>query len=153
GSVFLDGGFTATAGAVRFHSAVISGVLNCRGARLTSSDQAGCSLVADAMTTTGDVVLDQGFTAAGAVRLPGADIGGQLNCRAANLAGGDTDGCSLVADGMKTGGHVLLDRGFIAAGAVRLPGADIGGQVNCRAASLTGGGRDGCSLVAEGMKA
>jgi hypothetical protein len=152
GSVFLDGGFTATAGAVRFHSAAISGVLHCRGAQLTGSDHAGYSLVADAMTTTGDVVLDQGFTAAGAVRVPSADIGGQLNCRSAVLAGRDSHGCSLVAEGMKTGGHVLLDRGFNAAGSVWLPGADIGGQLNCRSAVLAGRDSNGCSLVAEGMK-
>ena len=37
-----------------------------------------------------------GFTAAGAIRLLGADIAGQLNCRGAQLTGTDTHGNSAI---------------------------------------------------------
>ena len=151
GDVFLDRGFTA-AGAVRLPGAAITGKLNCRGAQLTGQNQSRNALVGDAMKVGAGVFLDGGFTAAGAVRLPGADITGQLNCRGAELTGHDQDGDALVADGIKVGGDVVLDREFTAAGAVRLLGADITGQLNCRGARLTGQNQDGKALDASGMK-
>jgi hypothetical protein len=151
GSVFLDQGFTA-AGAVRLHSADIIGQLSCHGAQLTGADKDGNALVADGMKVSGSVLLDQGFTAAGAVRLPGADITGLLSCRGAQLTGKNTDGNALVAEGMKVSGSVFLDQGFTAAGAVRLPGADITGQLSCHGAQLTGADKNGNALVAGGMK-
>ena len=45
------------------------------------------TLFAEGMQAGGDVFLGDGFTAAGAVRLPGAVIAGQLNCNGAELAG------------------------------------------------------------------
>ena len=177
GDVFLDEGFTAAgrdrAGRCGHHRPA---QLQRRPADRPDSD--GDALSADGMKVGGDVFLDKGFTAAGAVRLAGADITGQLNCRGAQLTGRDNDGnalaadgmkvggeCvprrrvhrggggpagrrghhrpaqlprrpadrhdndgnALVADGMKVGGDVFLDGGFTAAGAVRLPGADITG--------------------------
>ena len=151
GDVFLNDGFTA-AGAIRLHSADITGQLNCRGAQLTGTDDDGRALVADGMKVSGGVFLDSGFTAAGAVQLLQADITGQLICRGAQLTGTDGDGDALVADGMKVSGGVFLEGGFTAAGAVRLPGADITGQLNCRGAQLTGTDGDGWALVADGMK-
>jgi hypothetical protein len=148
GSVFLDQGFTA-AGAVRLPGADITGQLICRGARLTDADSGGNALVADRLKA-GRVLLDQGFNAAGAVRLLDADIGGQLSCSGARLTGADSDGSALVADGVRVAGDMGLDQGFAAAGAVRLPGADIGGQLNCSGARLTGAGN---ALVADRMKA
>ena len=151
GDVFLDGGFTA-AGAVRLPGAAITGQLSCRGAQLTSQNQGGNALVGDGMKVGGNVFLDGGFTAAGAVRLPSAAITGQLSCRGAQLTSQDQGGNALVGDGMKVGAGVFLDRGFTAAGAVRLPGADITGQLNCRGAKLTGQNQYGDALDAGGMK-
>lgn len=69
-----------------------------------------------------------GSTLTGPLRLPGASMTGALNCRGAHLADCDNDGNALVADGIRAGGEgVLLDSGFTAAGAVRLPRADITG--------------------------
>ena len=151
GDVFLDGGFTA-AGAVWLPGADITGQLSCRGAQLTGQNRGGDALVGDGMKVGGDVFLDRGFTAAGAVRLPGAAITGKLNCRGAQLTGQNQSRNALVGDGMKVGGDVFLDRGFTAAGAVRLPGAEITGQLNCRGARLTGQNQDGKALDASGMK-
>ena len=151
GDVFLDEGFTA-AGAVRLPGAHITSQLNCGGAQLTGHDQDGDALVADGITVGGGgVFLGGGFTAAGAVRLPAAHITSQLNCRGgAQLTGHDQDGNALVADGM-TVSDVFLGEGFTAAGAVRLPGAHITGQLSCRGAQLTGTDRNGNALAAEGM--
>jgi hypothetical protein len=147
GEVHLYRGFTA-GGAVVLSGADIAGDLSLTGAQLAGTDGDGNALVAEGMNAHHDVLLDQEldgdeagrpFTAAGAVRLARADIGGQLTCGGAQLAGTNSDGYSLVADGVKVGASVLLDDGFTAAGTVslnsvraerlvlspaRLPGAD-----------------------------
>ena len=119
GSVLLTSGFTA-AGAIRLTGAEITSQLNCSGAQLTGTDSDGNTLVADGMKAGGDVFLTGRFTAAGVVRLRGADITGQFGCRGAQLTGTDSDGNTLVADGMKVGEDVFLDGGFTAAGTVSL---------------------------------
>jgi hypothetical protein len=136
---------------VHLLGAGIDGQLSCRGAQLQGSDANGDALVADRLKVGGDVFLDEWFTAAGAIRLPSAEITGQLNCRGAQLQGSDANGDALVADRLKVGGSVVLDRGFTAAGAIRLSGAEITGQLNCRGAQLHG--RDSNNaLVANGLK-
>ncbi len=130
GGVFLDEGFTAT-GAVRLAGGHITGQLSCRDAQLIGCDDEDNALVADRLKASGGVFLDGKFTAPGAVRLLGADITGQLCCRGARLTGYDRDGNALVADWLKASGGVFLDKGFTAAGAVRLLGADITGQLEC----------------------
>ena len=122
-------GFSA-AGAVRLHDADITGQLNCAGAQLTGYDRYGDALIGDGMKVSGDVFLNRGFTAAGAVRLPGADITGQLNCGGARLAG--QGGNALGASGMRVGGDVFLDGGFTAAGTISLNSAHVGGSVSLR---------------------
>ena len=135
GSVLLTGGFTA-AGAVRLPGAEITSQLNCSGAQLTGADSDGDALVADGMKAGGDVFLTGRFTAAGVVRLHGADITGQLGCRGAQLTGADSDGNTLVADGMKVGEDVFLDGGFTAAGTVSLNSTRVGGSVYLAPAAL-----------------
>ena len=54
---------------------------------------------------------------------------------------------------MKVGGEVHLYKGFTAAGAVVLKGADITGDLSLRGAQLNGKNRDGNALDADGMKA
>jgi hypothetical protein len=81
----------------------------------------------------------RGFTAIGdgsrgAVRLPGAKIGGQLDCAGAQLR--NDSGPALSAGGLQVDQDVYLTGGFTAAsgrgdGAVILVGAHIGGQLSC----------------------
>jgi hypothetical protein len=125
GVVFLDDGFEA-AGAVRLAGASIERQLSMGGAKLTGTDPVGNALFAEGMRVTGGVVLDEGFEAAGAVRLLGASIEGQLSMRGAKLTGTDPDGDALVADGMRVTGEVFLDGGFEVAGTVRLTDAECG---------------------------
>ena len=135
GSVLLTGGFTA-AGAVRLTAAEITSQLACSGAQLSGTDSEGNTLVADGMKAGGDVFLTGRFTAAGVIRLRGADITGQLGCRGAQLTGADSDGNTLVADGMKVGEDVFLDGGFTAAGTVSLNSTRVGGSVFLAPAAL-----------------
>ena len=151
GGVYLENGFT-TAGAVRLLGADITGQLSFRDAHLTGIDRDGNALHADGLKVAGGVFLVGEFIAAGAVRLPGADITGPLVCSGARLTDTDRDGNALHADWIKVGGGVFLDKGFSAAGAVRLPGADITGPLSCHGARLTRTNRDGNSLHADWMK-
>jgi hypothetical protein len=152
--LFLDigpeGTFTAV-GAVRLVGAGITGQLSCRGAKLNGCDGNGNALGGYGMRVGGDASLDEGFTAAGAVRLMHADITGQLNCQGAKLNGRDKEGNALQAEVMKVGGDVLLDK-VSADGAVRLAGADITGTLRCRGARLNGRDNHGRALYARGIR-
>ena len=139
-------------GPLLLSGADIAGQLNCCGVQLKGKDENGNALVAFGAKIGGDILLHPRFAAAGAVHLSGADIAGQLNCRGARLSGRNNDGFALFADGMKTGGHVLLDANFVAAAAVRLAGADIGGQLNCESARVAGDDSRGYAFIAEGLK-
>jgi hypothetical protein len=131
----------------------MTGALSCRGAHLTGCDNDGNALVADGIRVGGEgVLLDNGFTAAGAVRLPRADITGALSCGGARLTGRDKDDRALVADGIKVSFDVFLDDGFAAAGAISLLLADITGMLSCRDARLTGRDEDGRSLAGYGAR-
>ena len=110
--------------------------------RLAGLTLAGCStpgLSADGMVVAGDVFLSAGFSARGEVRLLGAQIGGSLGCGGGQFSNADPAGTpigdALSADRMVVTGSVFLNRGFSARGAVRLLGAQIGGNLDC------GGGR------------
>ena len=130
GEVHLYKGFTAD-GAVVLNGADITGDLSFRGARL-GHDHDGNALVADGMKAGHDVLLDKEpdsdkaeqplFIADGAVRLARADITGNLSFSGAQL-GHDNDGNALVADQIKVGAAVLLDKRFTAAGTVSLNSA------------------------------
>jgi uncharacterized protein YjbI with pentapeptide repeats len=54
----------------------ITGQLNMRGAQLTGSNNDGVSLIGDGLQVDSSVVLAEGFTAAGVIRLAGAHITG-----------------------------------------------------------------------------
>jgi hypothetical protein len=148
GGVFLDGGFTA-AGGVRLLGAHIAAELSLRGAQLTGTDSDGDALVASGLQADSAVFLDDGFEAAGAVRLLGAHIAGQLSLRGAQLTGTDSDGNALVAPDLQAHSDVYLDHGFKAVGAVRLVGAHIAGQLSMRSARLTGADKGGRAVFAD----
>jgi hypothetical protein len=140
-------------GPLRLTEASLTGRLSCRGTQLATHQTNGYALSARGIKVGGDVYLDEGFTAIGAVRLAGADISGQLSCRGAQLTGRDEHGNALSARGIKVGGDVFLSRGFTAAdGAVRLAGADIAGMLRCNGARLTGLDNDRNALSARGIK-
>ena len=149
--VFLDYGFAA-AGAVRFPGAHLSEQLSMSRASITGTDTGGNSLFAEGMQVDSAVFLDDGFTAAGTIRLHAAHLGGELRMNGATLTGTDSDGNSLVAEGLRSGSHVFLNDGFVAAGTIRLPGADLAGQLNMRGATLTGTDTFGNCLVADGLE-
>ena len=96
------------------------------------------------------------FRAAGAVRLHGAQIGGQLSLGGADLAGHDGGGISLTGDGLQVDGGLFAgihtDKEFRAVGAIRLLGAHIGGELNLNGADLAGQDEGGTSLQGDWLQ-
>ena len=117
-----------------------------------SPDKTGYVLAADGIKVAGNVLLNEGFTSTGALRLPGADIAGSLQCGGAQLNGRDENGYTLVADEIRVGGSVLLNEGFSSAGAIRLPGANIVRGLVCSGAHLNSQNDQGVALRAGGIK-
>jgi hypothetical protein len=170
-SKYLDLAESTFTSQVYLIDADIAGQFNCSKAQLKAGpDDDRYALFADGIKVRGGVDLDQAITEGGAVRLLGADIGGQLTCTGAQLNGVDKHGLALAADGIRAGGDVYFGQSgyalcegtkaagdaspgpqFTAAGAVRLPGADIRGQLSCRGAQLQGADVCGDALRLDGM--
>jgi hypothetical protein len=125
------------------------GVL-ARDARLATFSLNGCQLehpaepplAADRLTCSVLALSDAritGHTNAGAVTLPGAHIGGSLDCDGATLR--NDSGPALLAYGLEVSQGMFLSGGFTATGtgengAVTLAGARIGGSLDCDGAVL-----------------
>jgi hypothetical protein len=98
----------------------------------------GCHLpgiVGGALHTRGDLRLNDGFTATGEVDLPGAHIGGTLDCSGGTFT--NPSGTALYADSLTVDGNMFCRAGFTATGAVDLGGARIGGQLDCSGGTFT----------------
>ena len=144
GSIFLRQ--IHAEGAVRLPGGQVGGTLDCSDATIHNSPQlglphAGMALIADRLVVKGTVFVNNGFDAAGAVRLLGARIGSDLDCGGARLAnaaqpGVPGGGGALIADSADVAGSVFLNRGFHAEGEVRLLGARIGGALDCSGVTL-----------------
>jgi hypothetical protein len=142
-------------GAVTLLGAHVSGALGCVGGEL--ANDGGPALYADGLQVGQDMSLTDGFTAVGsgdggAVRLAGARVGGQLDCAGATVS--NDSGPALYADGLNVDQAMYL-RGFAAiggggAGAVRLPGARVGGQLGCAGAELRND--SGPALIADSLE-
>jgi hypothetical protein len=130
--VVADGGIFG--GRIRLAGAVIGGSFLGRDTRLSAGTEP-YSLTAARLRVGGDVVLDR-IDSAGALLMAGANIGGRFCCRRGKLKGADADGDALSANGLTTGGSVLLSQQFTTAGAVQLSHATIGGSLHCSGARL-----------------
>ncbi len=129
-------------GAVFLVGAHIGGYLLLEGAKLCNDS--GSALFADGLQVGHGVYLRDGFAATGsggdgAVRLLGARIGGDLDCSGAKLC--NDSGPALNADGLHVGQAMFIRYGFTATGsgglgAVRLVGARIGLNLDCRGVKL-----------------
>jgi hypothetical protein len=115
---------------------------------------------ASGLQVKANVFLRNGFISTGEVRLLGARIGGDLDCRNAcfrssappGIPGG---GFALSADRVEVGNGVFLNGGFRAEGEVRFPGARIRGSFSCSGGSFinppTTEARGTCALGLDGI--
>lgn len=131
------------------HRCSFEQTINLQEAQAPAVRLHGCrapGLQGEQLQTRGNLELI-GLAADGEVRLPGAHIGGRLDCTGATFA--NPKGRALNADGLTVDQDMLCRSGFTAQGEVRLNGAHIGGQLNFRGASLSN--PDGPALNADGL--
>jgi hypothetical protein len=136
GHLWLEGSHVY--GGVWLDSCRITGILNLTGARL-SHPNGDAPLLADRLIVDNNVYCDQGFTVDGEVRLPGAQVGGQLVFRGARLR--NPKGQALYASRLSVSANVFCDGGFSAEGEIRLRGARVGGYLSLVGASVSHPGR------------
>jgi hypothetical protein len=129
GNVFLGPSFSA-GGGVRLPGANVDGDLTCTG---SFENTTGNALNADRIDVKGDISLGSGFRAKGEVRFCGANVGGDLDCSAGRFEKGEVEDAigALSADGISVSGDVFLGSGLRAKGEARLPGARVGGDLDC----------------------
>ena len=152
-SMFLRG--AQCTGEVRMVGVHIKGKLDCEvqrhgrrrstPARFTNTDPDGCALTADGLTVDTYMFL-RSAQCTGEVRLVGAHIGAQLNCKEAVLS--NPNRTALNAEGLTVGSDIIL-RKAQCTGAVRLLRAHIGGQLSCSEAVLSN--PNGTALTADGL--
>ena len=136
GHLWLEGSHVY--GGVWLDSCRITGILNLTGAHL-SHPGGDAPLLADRMVVENNVYCNNGFTVEGEVRLPGAQVGGQLVFRGARLR--NPKGQALYASRLAVSANVFCDGGFAAEGEIRLRGARIGGYLSMVGASASNPGR------------
>ncbi|MFZ0962007.1 MAG: hypothetical protein WAO35_13975, partial [Terriglobia bacterium] len=112
------------------------------------SQTSGRAINADGANIKGAVFLREGFIAEGEVRLPGAQIGGQLDCTGGKFTNPPrkdipNSGRALTADGLEVGGEVHFGGGFRSEGEVRIHGAHIRGNLLCENGAFTNPPQDG----------
>ncbi len=148
GALVLDG--LRCTGEIRLWDANIEGRIEAVGASF--ENPGGVCFDGTRLTVSGTVHCTAGpeeaFRSTGELLLAGAHIGGALSFEGARLD--NPDGNSLVADGVRTGGPVLLRAGFQARGTVRLLYAEVGSTLECDGASIAAPG--GHALYADGLK-
>jgi hypothetical protein len=121
-------------GGVEMSRARIGGQLNLDDATLTSRKTA---LRGDRLRVEEGMFCRSNrsnFSAKGEVRLPRAQIGGQLSFRHATLA--NPGGAALYARGLSVEQNMRCDDGFSTTGSVSLLGAQIGGKLTFEGARL-----------------
>jgi hypothetical protein len=161
GSLMLRG--VEATGTVRLTGAVLGGDLSCNGARFRAQkDEKGNprpAFIADRLKAGGSAFLRE-VKAVGAVRLPGAELGGHLDCggavfRAVNDAKGNP-GPAFSADRLRAEGGAFF-RDTVATGEVRLVGAVLGASLDCTGAKLRAKrdaeGQPGDALSAKRLRA
>jgi len=143
GDLALNSGCTIRT-EVRLAGATIGRDLNCERLQLRSSERSTSlprrRLMADGARIAGDAILTGGFEADGDVRLVGVRIAGDLRVEDARFTGSvDSEGVrgdALSLDKVRVAGRVSLDKGFSAAGTVRLRRARIAGDLDCNGATF-----------------
>lgn len=124
-------------GELLLQGAIIKGSLNFNEIILDNKN--GRTINAKRIKVGGDVLFRKGFKSVGEVKFCGAQIGGQLKCRGAKFyeptgsktANTSDPRCAFIAQGLRLGGPLFMDDGFVADGEVNLFNARIEGNFDC----------------------
>lgn len=116
----------------------VGGDLIARGAHFGRETAGDVVLALDGANVGGDVLLDEGFEALGAVSLASTHIGGTLRCDAAQFMNRteDAKGVALNARGAEIGGDVRLNGKMKAEGVLDFSGARVGGDFDTGQSTL-----------------
>jgi hypothetical protein len=145
GGLFLNDGFVAE-GCVSFAQAEIGRNILCDQGRfknpaVAGSANEGLAIDFEAAKIAGSVLLRDGFTAEGQVRLYRAAIGGSLICDGGKVinpaASSEASGIALDAEGADIAGSVFFRAGFSSEGQVRMFRVTVGGSIESAAATFT----------------
>jgi hypothetical protein len=165
GALFLSKDFRAE-GEVRLGGAQIHGFLDCSGGAFINPPRAelsgsGMALDAERVSVNGNLLLSSGLHAEGQVRLKGAQIGESLDCSGSTFINPvikdvSDAGEALDADSVTVSGSLFLSDNFRSEGEVRVAGAQIGGDFECRGGTFINPSRDdhagsGTALFASGI--
>lgn len=141
---FYDGSIGR--GAFLFRGARIEGSLHFTNADIEGATdlqlEPKLALDMSRATISGSVFLNGTFRAVGQVRLRGATIGSNLDCRGGAFVYPARE--ALVADGAEIGGDVHLSEGFSARGQVNFRGVEIGQRLFLVGALFDDTDPDGC---------
>jgi len=148
GSVFFTESFIAM-GTARLTSMQISCNLECTGKFYGKNGNE--ALFCDGAVINGQVCLNNGFTANGVVKLLGVQIGRDLNCSNAKFIANTQNDVAFACDKAIIKGSVHLLGDFVAIGAIRFLGAQIGGDMECNYRATFIGGTNGKALIMDGM--
>jgi hypothetical protein len=166
GAILLRNNFSAE-GQVRLFDAEVGGSLACDGGTFQNPVNAGLTdsgmaLNGEGIKVGGSVLLRNNFSAEGQVRLFVAEIGGNLACDGGKfqnpaIAALPDSGMALNGEAIRVGGAVLFRNNFSAEGQVRLFGARIEGNFECRHAifqnpAQVNAASSGVALDATGIK-
>jgi hypothetical protein len=136
---------------LNLRGARIGGRMDLTGARLDGSvefDSLGNGVSAisgDGLVVEREMFCRDGFHTRGAIRLVGAEIGGDLDMSAAHLDG--LGGTTLNADGLTVKHSLFFTEGFSSLGEIRLTGARIGGDLVLSSAHLSTAGAENDGYV------
>ena len=132
-NVSIEGGVSA-------NGLRVGGSWQCAGASLAGEPASLYALLADGLQVGGALLLHNGFTASGAVRLLNARIAQSVDCSGghfqASPQAGITEKRALVLDGARIGGGLFFRDRFCAEGEIRFPGAHIEGPLRWENATL-----------------
>ncbi|UCG49297.1 MAG: hypothetical protein JSU94_05835 [Phycisphaerales bacterium] len=125
----------------------IGGDLDCEGGKFIN--HGGCALKGNGIRVKGSVLLRHGVKVNGELHLVGAVIGGDLKCEGGEFANEgklaidaqriDVKGDVCMCRGTWVNEETTCEAGFNVIGQVRLVGAAVGGTLDFKGASFTGG--------------
>lgn len=140
GNVYLRSGFLAD-GQIWLQGCTIGGDLDCGSGRFQvkakndarAKNGPGIAIIARYAKIGGNVLMNNGFEAAGGAWLRGLEIGGDLSCEGGSFHGRTADGQGIALDitSAKIKGNVNFGDGFRATGEVSLHSCEVGGSVEC----------------------
>ena len=126
-------GFNADGG-LRLIDVHVEGFVSCWGAHIKPHGVFGAAIAGRSLTVTGNLMMNEGFTAEGVVHLVNARVGEEIDLEGAILSNPQSQ--ALRADRLVVGDSVLCTKGFTARGAVCLADSKIGGRLDFTGALL-----------------